>query len=405
MSVYSYKGRNTAGKLVQGQLGGGSAEVVAGRLQAEGIIPISIQAQQGSDQKKAGQIHLWPVRVKSADLIMFSRQMYSLTRTGVPMMQSIAVLIDNTENTKLVEVLEDVLHRLESGVTLAGALQNHPSVFSTLYISMISVGENTGRLDESFKQVSQYLELDQVTRKRIKSATRYPTMVLGAMAAALWVVNIYVIPTFAQIFASFDAELPLATRILIGVSNFFVNYWWLLLTAVAGGIGSFMRWVKTESGRLTWDRLRLRFPVIGPIVYQATMARFCRSFSMMLSAGIPINQALTIVSMVVDNQYIGERIQKMRAGVERGESLARIAKNSEMFSPLVLQMMAVGEETGQIETLLEEASEYYEREVDYDLKKLSDAIEPILIVGIGVLILVLALGIFLPLWDMSTTVR
>jgi MSHA biogenesis protein MshG len=278
-------------------------------------------------------------------------------------------------------------------------------VFSQFYVSMVHVGENTGRLDEVFLQLSHHLERDLETRKRIASAFRYPIFVLVAIAAAVAIINLMVIPAFAKMFASFHAQLPLATRILLGTSKFFVHFWPAMLMAVFGSIVAWRRFVATEMGRLSWDRKKLSTPVVGEIVHRALLGRFSRSFATMLRAGVPLPTALHVVSHVVDNAFVGQKIRGMVAGIERGESVTRNAAATQLFSPLVLQMMAVGEETGALDQLLEEVADFYDREVDYDLKRLSDRIEPIMIMFIGVLVLILALGVFLPMWNLASVAR
>jgi MSHA biogenesis protein MshG len=278
-------------------------------------------------------------------------------------------------------------------------------VFGTLFISMISVGENTGQLDQAFRQLSVYLELERETRKRIKQATRYPMFVLIAMGIGLTVINLLVIPAFAKVFAQFHAQLPLPTRVLIATSQLFQDYWWLMGLMVAGAIYGFIAWTNTEAGALRWDRTKLRLPIVGGLFERIALGRFTRTFAMMYRAGVPLLQTLTINSVSVGNRYIGRAILGMREGVERGEALTRTATASGLFTPLVLQMMAVGEEAGALDDLFVEVADFYEQEVDYDLKQLADAIEPILIVGMGAMVLVLALGVFLPMWDLSAAAK
>ena len=303
------------------------------------------------------------------------------------------------------DTLTDLVEQLESGRALSTAMSAHPRVFDRLYVSMIHVGENTGQLDESFQQLATYLEEEQETRRRIKAAMRYPTFVLLFIAAALVVVNIWVIPQFASLFSRFGADLPWATKLLIGSSNLFLNYWYLMLAAVIGGYLSYRLWLNTDDGRRRWDSWKLRFFIIGPLINLATLSRYCRSFSVMLRSGIPMPHALTLVSHAVDNFYMAERIQEMRSSIERGETLYRASRRSELFTPLVMQMVAVGEETGRVDVLLLEAAQFYEREVDFNLKSLTARIEPLLLVVVAVMVLILALGIFTPMWDMMSVVR
>ena len=288
---------------------------------------------------------------------------------------------------------------------MAVALHAHPKVFTTLFISMVSVGENTGQLDQAFRQLAGYLELERETRKRIKQATRYPLFVLIAMSVALVVINLLVIPAFAKVFEQFKADLPWPTQVLIGTSQFFQDLWWLLLLLFGGGLYAFFKWIETDAGALKWDATKLRLPIVGGIFERIALARFTRTFAMMYRAGVPLLQTLSINSASVGNKYIGQAILGMRESVERGEALTRSASASGLFTPLVLQMMAVGEETGALDDLFVEVADFYEQEVDYDLKQLADAIEPILIVAMGVMVLILALGVFLPMWELASAAK
>jgi MSHA biogenesis protein MshG len=280
-------------------------------------------------------------------------------------------------------------------------MKRHPDCFSPFYLSMVRVGEMTGRLEEVFLRLFDHLEFDRDMRGRVKTALRYPTFVVVAMLVAMVVVNVFVIPQFENVFASFHAELPLMTRILVGTSRFTVAYWPALLLLVAGVVAGFTAWVGSVRGRLAWDRYKLRIPIAGKIIHKATMARFARSFALSMRSGVPIVQALTVVSQTVDNAWLSMRIEHMRDGVERGESILRTSTASGVFTPVVLQMVAVGEESGSLDDLMDEIAQMYEREVDYELKTLSSQIEPILISFLGVMVLVLALGVFLPIWDLG----
>ena len=408
MSQFRYTGRDAQGSKVSGSRESGSADNLASELLAERITPLSIeeQAAQGNDDVLASIKELLRrKRVDLEELIIFCRQMYSLSKAGVPIIRAIGGLAESHRNEYFREVLQAVRSDLEGGMSMAVSLNAHPKVFSTLFISMISVGENTGQLDQAFRQLSGYLEMERETRKRIKQATRYPLFVLSAMGVALVVINMFVIPAFAKVFEQFKAELPWPTRVLIGTSEFFQNYWWLLLLLFAGAIYGFIRWSATDAGALKWDQIKLRLPIVGGVFERIALARFTRTFAMMYRAGVPLLQTLSINSASVGNLFIGQAILGMREGVERGEALTSTASNSGLFTPLVLQMMAVGEETGSLDDLFVEVADFYEQEVDYDLKQLADAIEPILIVAMGVMVLVLALGVFLPMWDLASVAK
>jgi MSHA biogenesis protein MshG len=336
---------------------------------------------------------------------MLSRQMYTLQKAGVPILRALAGLQASTHKAALVALLEDLRSSLDQGRELAGALARHPRIFDGFYIAIIRVGEMTGKLTEAFERLALHMESEMDVKSRVKQALRYPTMVMGAIGIALVVVNMFVIPTFAKVFAGFKAELPLMTRFLLGFSNWTVHWWPLLLAVAVGGIWALRAWLQTPAGRYRWDRMKLRLPIAGPIVLKATLARFARSFAMASSSGVPITRAMTVVAQTVDNAWMARRVEQMRDGVERGESLTRCAAASGIFTPVVLQMIAVGEETGELDNLLVEVATMYERETDYAIKGLSSAIEPVLLSIIGAMVLVLALGIFLPLWNLGQAAR
>ena len=407
MATFRYSGRNAEGVKVVGIVDGNSAEAVASELLGKSITPLTIEAQNAVDADVFSSIgeFLRRKHVDLDELIIFCRQMYSLAKAGVPIIRAIAGLGESNRNLYLREVLQKVRSDLEGGVSMAVALNAHPKVFGTLFVSMISVGENTGQLDQAFRQLASYLELERETRKRIKQATRYPLFVLSAMAVALTVINLFVIPAFSKVFAQFQAQLPLPTRILIATSQFFQDYWWLLALLLGGSLYAFFKWIETEAGALKWDQLKLRLPIVGGIFERIALARFTRTFAMMYKAGVPLLQTLSINSASVGNKYIGQAILGMRESVERGEALTRSASASGLFTPLVLQMMAVGEETGALDDMFVEVADFYEQEVDYDLKQLADAIEPILIVAMGVMVLFLAIGVFLPMWELASAAK
>jgi len=245
------------------------------------------------------------------------------------------------------------------------------------------------------------MEFERFMKEQVKSALRYPSFVVAAMAAAMFVVNIWVIPAFAKVFKGFNAELPLLTRILIGFSDFMVNWWYAIIAGVVVVAGSFNWWRKTPKGHYQWDKIKLDIPIAGKIVRKATLARFARAFSLASRSGVPIIQALTNVAATVDNDFISSKLEKMRDGVERGESILRTAVAAGIFTPVVLQMIAVGEESGSLDDMMQEIADMYQSEVEYELKTLAQQIEPILIIALGIMVLILALGIFLPIWDLG----
>ncbi|MEL1219404.1 MSHA fimbrial biogenesis protein MshG [Aeromonas hydrophila] len=404
MSSFAYKGRDSQGNAVSGVVDAANEMAAAEQLMRRGVMPTELKP--GKAKAAALDWSLLLERgVRLDELVVFSRQMYALTRAGIPILRAIAGLEESAHSKPLKRALHALGEDLGNGRPLSSSMQAHPRVFSSLFVAIIHVGENTGQLEEAFLQLANYFELELETRKRIKTAMRYPSFVLIAIGIAMVILNIMVIPVFAGMFAKFGVELPLATRILLATSHFFVHYWWVLLGVLLAMVFGWRRWVSTVKGKLTWHRWQLKLPIVGTIIERSLLARFARSFSMMLKAGVPLNTALSLVADAVDNAWMAGRIRDMRAGIERGESLLRTAGSSGLFTPLVMQMIAVGEETGQVDDLLHEAAEYYEREVDYDLKSLTARIEPILIGIVAVMVLILALGIFTPMWDMMRAVR
>jgi MSHA biogenesis protein MshG len=410
MPYFAYRGRNPRGELVQGRLEGADSGAVADQLLNTGITPIEIQVVAGAQaaanvaMPRAVRDLLRPA-ITLVDLMLFSRQMYTLLKAGVPILRALAGLQEAMSNPTFKEVIADLRVSLDAGRELSAAMRRHPRVFSSFYVSLIRVGESTGMLENVFLRLSEHIEFEKDIRDRIKAALRYPAFVVATMLLALVIVNIVVIPAFAKIFASFKTQLPLMTRIVIGVSNFAVAYWPLMLMGAVAASVAFYVWRSTRAGKYQWDRLKLRIPVAGSIIQKATLARFARSFALSTKSGVPIVQGLTTVAGVVDNDYLGQRIEQMRDGVERGESVLRTAVAAGVFTPVVLQMIAVGDETGELDDLLLEVAQLYEREVDYDVKSLAAQIEPILIVFLGVMVLVLALAIFLPMWDLASAAR
>lgn len=407
MPDFEYRARNASGALIEGVIEAASRDAVATQLLNGGNTPLEIN--ETSDAARPAGItirSLLEARNKPdlLDLVLFSRQMYTLMKAGVPLISALRGLVQTTRNQQMVEALKAITRQIESGLELSTTISAHPHIFPSLFVSMVRVGENTGNLDEAFFRLATHFEREKHTRERIKATLRYPAFLIGAIAIAIGIINVLVIPVFADMFEKSSVPLPWQTRTLIIVSDFFVAYWPIMLIGLAAAIVGFTQYTRTAQGRYHWDRIKLRIPIVGDIINRATLARFCRSLSMALGAGVPVLQSLQIVAAAVDNDYLGENIIAMRAGIERGDSVTQTARGSGMFTPLVLQMLAVGEESGRIDHMLEEVAEFYEREVDYDIENLSASLEPIIIVMIGAMVLILALGVFLPMWDMSTAI-
>lgn len=399
MPFFLYQARDINGKVTKGQVEAPNEGAAADLLLARQEIPLKITLTEESSGS-VGTFEGLFNRIKTQHLVVFSRQMYSLTKAGIPMIRAIVGLADSATNPILKKTLHDIAQQLERGRSLSAAFSSHDKVFPRLAVSIVHVGENTGRLEEAFLQLAEYFERDEETRKRIKSAMNYPTTVLIVIVIAMFILNMLVIPQFADMFLKLGSDLPFTTKMLMASSDFFVNYWQFLVLGTVIAIMSFKAYKNTPDGRFKWDRVKLKIPFVGTIIERSLLGRYARSFSMILNSGVPMTTGLTLVAEAVDNKFMESRIIEMRRNIERGDSLLRSSVASELFSPLVLQMVAVGEETGRVDELLKEAADYYEREVDFDLKSLTAKIEPVLISFVAAMVGVLALGIFTPMWDM-----
>lgn len=401
MPFFAYKGRDSKGASVQGVLENADSNAIANQLFNLNITPIEIQEQTNPAASKGISINLFEEKIETIDVMLFSRQMYTLLKAGIPIMNALNGLQASTNNKAFAIVIGNIRESLGSGRELSSALAQHPKVFSSFYINMVRVGETTGMLEAVFMRLFEHLEFERHMRDQIKAALRYPTFVVIAMAVAIVVVNMFVIPAFAKVFQGFGAELPLMTRVLLGFSNFMVATWPYLIAALVGAALLFRSYTTSITGKYNWDSFKLKTPIAGKIIQKATMARFARSFSLASKSGVPITTGLRLVAQTADNDYISQKIDQMREGVERGESILRTATNAGVFNPIVLQMIAVGEESGTLDDLMQEVADMYQRDVEYEIKTLGAQIEPILIVFLGVMVLILALGIFLPIWDLG----
>lgn len=408
MSSFSFRARDAEGGVVAGTSEAPSAAAVAAQLAERGLIPVHIEAlperPEWLDQLRAA-LPRRRRRVGIDDQILFCRQMQTLSAAGVPLIRALHGLAETVRSPAMVTALTEVIADLEGGRPLAAAVGRHGEAFPPIVCSMIRIGEATGRLDTVFAQCAAYLEQEKETANRIKAALRYPLLVIVAIAVALTFVTLFVIPTFARTYRGLGAALPWATRLLIAVSHFAQQAWPYLLIGAVVAFFVGRNYLRSPEGQVRWGELKLKIPVVGGLVWRATMARFARAFAMTFGAGVPLMQSLAVTARAVDNAYVAGRIEQMAEGIGRGDSLTRTAAATGMMTPLVLQMLAVGEETGEVDVMLGNVADYYEREVDYDLRNLTSIIEPVLILAIGAIVLVLALGVFLPMWDLSRAVR
>ncbi len=399
MPTYIYKVRNQSGELLSGVIDAPTPEAVAEQLFSKGYTPIKIEAGEKIKSSIYGGWQLFD-RVKAEDLIVFSRQLATLVTSGISFLRSLDTLSEQTKSRRLRKIIEEVRKDIEGGSSFSAALSKFPRIFSPLYVSMIRVGEEGGVLDDILERLASLLEHEAATRARLKAATRYPTIVIVAITIAFFVLTTFVVPKFAVLYQSSKVALPLPTRVLIFINKAIRIYWPLLIAGVAGVVFAIRGYIKTPAGRWNWDKLKLRIPIIGSVVEKTVMSRFARIFSTLYRSGIPMLHTLDIVSGTLGNVIIARAVEVIKESVREGKGLAQPMASTMAFPPMVTQMVAVGEETGALDDMLTKVSDYYDLEVEYAIKNLSTTLEPILLLFLAGIILFLALGIFLPIWDM-----
>jgi len=399
MPQYRYKARDKEGGLHAGVMDARAKEAVADQLSGQGYIPVLIEEQapsllpQFDISKSFG-------RVKPQDLIIFSRQFATLMSAGIPFIQSLTTMEKQTENPRLKKTIADIRRNVEAGSSFSEALAKYPAIFSKLYVSMIQAGETAGILDAILDRLALLAEQEAATRARVKTAVRYPMIVVGVIGVAFAFLVTFVIPKFALLFAQFKTELPLPTRMLIGVNYAVQHYWYVIILGIGLLTAGTIWYVRTPNGRWQWDRLKLKIPVFGTLFQKVALSRFARIFGALQKSGISMMLTLDIAAETAGNVVIARAVQAMRESLREGKTLHGPMETSGLFPPLVVQMMAVGEETGNIDVMLNKVADYYDMDVEYALRNLSTMIEPILLLFIGGMVLFLALGIFLPMWNM-----
>jgi MSHA biogenesis protein MshG len=402
MPAYAYLARGPEGQKIEGVIDMPDAGTLAESLAAQGLLLVRAEPRAvASEALAVVRVRLFEPAVTSVDLLLFCRQMATLLKAGVPLLRALKSLEESATNRRFARVLADLRQQLESGRELSVALRAHDRVFTPFVVSMVRVGELTGRLPEVFDGLYRQIGFTRDSREQVRSALRYPTFVLAVALAALIAVNVFVIPSFARVYQGLNAELPALTQVLIGVSSFLQTWWPAMLALAAATAVWASAALRTRAGRRVRDQWLLRLPIVGALVHKAALARFTRSFALAMDAGVPVVDALQAAAETADNLVLGDRIATMRIAAERGESLARAARGTGVFTPTVIQMVAIGEESGALAEMMNEVADHYQKEVDYAVKALAAQIEPILVIALGALILVFALGVFLPLWDLS----
>lgn len=400
MATFNYRGRIADKQPVEGSIESASMDAAILQLMEKGITLVDIYpAAQKNVLKALLNMRIERQHVKLQELIIFCRQMYTLVKAGISIVVAIRRLGEISRNTLFIETLQGIEKGLLAGQSLAVCLRHYPNIFSPLFMELIQVGEESGHLEDSFQQVGNYLQLEFDTIRRVKSTVRYPLMVIFAISAAIFIVNIFVVPNFAKLYGSFHSQLPAITKMLIGFSGFMVADWLYIIIGIIVIVLLIRSYLSTINGKLAWDRYQLKLPIVGGILERIMLSRFARTLAIVFRAGISLDRGIRLLSGAVGNMYARERILVMQTKIENGEKLSQAAAETGMFSPLVLQMISVGEETGAMDVMLDQVAGFYESEVDYDLDSLSAKIEPILLLVVAGMVLFLALAVFLPLWD------
>ena len=398
MPHYRYKARDKEGTLHTGEMESRGREAVADQLSGQGFIPVYIEERK-QPIPGSGLLSVFS-RVTPQDLIVFSRQLATLVSAGIPFLQSLSTLETQTENPRFQKSIGEIRKEVEGGASFSEALSRHPAIFNKLYVSMIRAGETAGVLDDILNRLAALAEHEAETRARVKAAVRYPLIVVVSVGLAFMFLVSFVVPKFAVVYDRFKTELPLPTRILIGINNVVQHYWYLLILGLIALVWVVMWYVNTPQGRWKWDKVKLRLPVFGTLFQKVALSRFARIFAAMQKSGISMMLTLEIAGEVAGNVVIARVVEEMRENLNQGKTLLEPMQTSGLFPPLVVQMVSVGEETGQIDTMLNKVSDYYDMDVEYALRNLSTMIEPILLLFVGSLVLFLALGIFLPMWNL-----
>jgi type IV pilus assembly protein PilC len=401
-STFDYKVRDRSGNLVSGQLAGDSEDLVMKRLREMGLTPVEV--------KKAGtglkmEINLRPGRVKLKELSVFCRQFATMVNSGLPILRALGILAEQTQARELAKILTQVRADVEQGMSLSGALAKHPKAFNDLFVSMVKAGETGGVLDDVLLDLADMIEDEVELRRKIKSAMTYPIVVVGMVLLILAAMMLFVVPQFETIYASLGGKLPLPTRILLGISRAIRNYWWMVAAGSVGFVILFRRYKRTPNGRAQVDAIKLRIPVFGSLFHKVALARFSGTFGMLLKSGVPILQALDIVKDTVNNKVIAKSVDDVKGSIREGESIAKPLSKHKVFPPMVVQMMAVGEETGAVDSMLEKVAQFYTQEVEAAVEALTSLIEPLLIAFIGAAVGAAVVALYMPMFNIVNLIE
>jgi len=398
VAVYQYKARDKFGRLVQGIMGADSEAAVADKLKQMGYIPVSVRT--GTIDSQINKFLDRFKRIQFSDLNMFTRQFFTLQKAGLPLLSSLHALEEEAGSKIFQDIIGQVMRDVEAGSALSSALEKHPKVFNGLYVNMIKSGEATGQLAEALNRLATLGEHEEIIRMRIKSAMRYPIIVVVAIILGFLALTTFVLPRFAKVYSQFTTDLPLPTQILLGINFTIRHLWWLLIIAIAGLIFLGNKLINSKEGRFFWDNLTLKMPIFGPLVLKLIMSRFSRIIGTLMHSGVPILQILDLVSESVGNLVVARTMENIKSSVNEGKGMLEPMKVSGLFPPVVIQMVSVGEETGKLDELLLHVSDYYDSQIDYTINNLVSLVEPILIFILGCAVLFMALGVFLPMWNL-----
>jgi MSHA biogenesis protein MshG len=405
MPVFRYRATSTAGGAQVGVVEAPDLDQAIDVVHRMGLTPIRLETQQAPTRVATVSKSFFQKRVTTRDLILFTRQLETMLESGLPILSSLDILYQQTAHPVLRVAIDRVRADVEQGSTLTEALRRYPRSFPPIFVNLVHAGEEGGLLGPMLDRIGGLLEYEEETEQRIKSATFYPIMIVGELGLAFLVLVKFVLPRFASLFRNLDAKLPLPTRVLIGTSDFFEKYWFLVVTVSIAAVAGSVLWSRTARGRRRIDLWTITAPIFGPIFQKTIMSRFARVLAALVAAGIPILQALLVARGVAGNKIVEEEIDRMREGVTAGMGLAESVQGRDVFPPLVVKMLAVGQETGSVDKMLVRVAGYFEKDVDYQVKNLSTAIEPVLLLVLGVAVLFTALAVFLPLWNLMNAFR
>jgi type IV pilus assembly protein PilC len=397
--TYAYKVRDRQGKLVTGTLEAESVAVVAGKLRSMGYVPVSIESNETNLSAREIKIPGLSGRIKLKEVAVFSRQFATMINSGLTLLRSLSILADQTENKELARIVGEVRKDVERGSSLSAALAKHPKAFSRLYVAMVRSGETGGSLDSVLLRLATTIEQQVNLRRKVKSAMTYPIVVGVIVVLILIAMLIFVVPMFKGMYGDLDAKLPLPTMILLTASNVFKKFFPLVFVGAGAGVYAVKRYIKTPDGRRRWDAYKLKAPVFGQLAHKTALARFSRSLAALVRAGVPILDALEIVSDTAGNAVVAEAVADTQAAVKSGESLAKPLEAHPVFPPMVTQMIAVGEETGALDELLEKIADFYDAEVEATVDALTSLIEPLLIVVMGVSVGGMVIALYMPMFS------